>query len=330
MRTSITIVARYSSRMHPSHVLLRRTLLLGALLCSTRTASGQVLGIEAMLWPPTPPPTIDTAHPPAATRPVAYRSDALLPGSRIIAFYGTPLSTRMGILGEIPRDRMMAKLDTVAAEWARVDSTRTVRPALHLIVTVAQPHPGGDGMFRLRHGSAVIDKVIDWADSRGWLVFLDIQIGRAPIAGEIDRLLPWLARPNVHLAIDPEFAMPPDGIPGRRIGRIDGSHVNLAIDRLADLVTRHRLPPKVLVVHRFTEGMLTNHGVIRSDPRVQVVIHMDGFGGPGLKRDIYRVIVEDRPVQFAGLKLFYKNDKPMLTPAEIVQMLPTPVYIQYQ
>ena len=57
---------------------------------------------------------------------------------------------------------------------------------------------------------------------------------------------------------------------------------------------------------------------------------MDGFGPPGLKRDIYRVIVEERPVQFAGLKLFYKNDKPMLTPAEIVRMLPTPVYIQYQ
>lgn len=312
--------------MHPSRFLL----LLGLLSGRAPSATGQVLGLEALLWPPVPVPSIDTAHPPDASRPVAYRSDALLPASRIIAFYGTPLSTRMGILGEIPRDRMMAKLDTVAAQWAAADSTRTVRPALHLIVTVAQPLPGGDGMYRLRHGSAVIEKVIDWADSRGWLVFLDIQIGRAPIAGEIDRLLPWLARPNVHLAIDPEFAMPPDGVPGRRIGRIDGSHVNQAIDRLAQLVTRHQLPPKVLVVHRFTEGMLTNHDAIRSDPRVQVVIHMDGFGAPGLKRDIYRVIVEERPVQFAGLKLFYKNDKPMLTPAEIVRMLPTPVYIQYQ
>jgi hypothetical protein len=261
---------------------------------------------------------------------VAYRRDALLPGSRIVAFYGTPLSTRMGILGEIPRDQMLARLDTVAADWARADSTRTVRPALHLIVTVAQPLPGGDGMYRLRHGDAVIQKVVDWAQTRDWLVFLDIQAGRAPIAGEIDRLLPWLARPNVHLAIDPEFAMPPDGIPGRRIGRIDGSQVNEAIDRLARLVSQHRIPPKVLVVHRFTEGMLTNHQAIRSDPRVQVVIHMDGFGAPSLKRDIYRLIVRERPVQFAGIKLFYKNDKPMLTPTEIVRMLPTPVYVQYQ
>lgn len=316
--------------MHPLQRHALRAFLYTAVLGLAQPLAAQVLGIEALLWPPAPPPSIDTAHPPAATRPVAYRTDALLPASRIIAFYGTPLSTRMGILGEIPKDRMMAKLDTVAAQWAAVDSTRTVRPALHLIVTVAQPHPGGDGMYRLRHGSGVIDRVIEWADSRDWLVFLDIQIGRAPMAGEVDRLLPWLARPNVHLAIDPEFAMPPDGVPGRRIGRIDAAQVNLAIDRLAELVTRHRLPPKVLVVHRFTEGMLTNHQAIKTDPRVQVVIHMDGFGAPGLKRDIYRVIVQERPVQFAGLKLFYKNDKPMLTPAEIVRMLPTPVYIQYQ
>lgn len=327
MRTSDGIVARYSSGMHPSRLFALAWLLAGL----APTLHGQVLGIEAMLWPPRPiVVAIDTARPPAATQPVAYRSDALLPSSRIIAFYGTPLSTRMGILGELPRDRMLAKLDTVATEWARVDSTRTVRPALHLIVTVAQPLPGGDGMYRLRHGDAVIQKVVDWADSRGWLVFLDIQAGRAPVAGEVDRLLPWLARPNVHLAIDPEFAMPQGGVPGRRIGRIDATDVNLVIDRLARLVTRQRIPPKVLVVHRFTEGMLTNHDNIRSDPRVQVVIHMDGFGAPGLKRDIYRVIVEERPVQFAGLKLFYKNDKPMLTPAEIVRMLPTPVYIQYQ
>lgn len=316
--------------MHPSRLRLPGLLAVCALLGLTQAASGQVLGIEALLWPAPPPPAIDTAMPPAASRPTPFRSDALLPASRIVAFYGTPLSTRMGILGEIPRDQMMAKLDTVAAQWAAVDSTRTVRPALHLIATVAQPQPGADGMFRLRHGSAVIEKVIDWADSRGWLVFLDIQIGQAPIAGEVDRLLPWLARPNVHLAIDPEFAMPPGGVPGRRIGRIDAAQVNLAIDRLANLVTEFQLPPKVLIVHRFTEGMLTNHNAIRSDERVQVVIHMDGFGAPGLKRDIYRVIVTERPVQFAGLKLFYKNDKPMLTPAEIVRMQPTPVYIQYQ
>lgn len=312
--------------MHP----FRSALLLLVLGGSGRPLAAQVLSLEAVLRLTAPVPALDTAWPPAASRPVPYRADALLPASRIVAFYGTPLSTRMGILGELPRDQMLARLDTVAAQWAAVDSTRTVRPALHLIVTVAQPLPGADGMYRLRHGDAVIGWVVDWADARGWLVFLDIQAGRAPMGPEIDRLQHWLRRPNVHLAIDPEFAMPPDGIPGRRIGRIDAAVVNDAIDRLAAIVERFGLPPKVLVVHRFTEGMLTNHEAIEEDPRVQVVIHMDGFGSPSLKREIYRHIVERRPVQFAGLKLFYKNDQPMLTPAEIVGMLPTPVYIQYQ
>jgi hypothetical protein len=34
--------------------------------------------------------------------------------------------------------------------------------------------------------------------------------------------------------------------------------VNHAIDVLAELVTEHQLPTKVLVVHRFTRKMLTN------------------------------------------------------------------------
>ena len=41
-------------------------------------------------------------------------------------------------------------------------------------------------------------------------------------------------------------------------------------------------------------------------------------------------MVENRPVQFAGIKLFYKNDKPMLSPADVVAMRPVPLYVQYQ
>ena len=36
---------------------------------------------------------------------------------------------------------------------------------------------------------------------------------------------------------------------------------------------------------------------------------------PQLKYGSYKAYVHDRPVQFAGFKVFYKNDKPMLTPA---------------
>ena len=43
-----------------------------------------------------------------------------------------------------------------------------------------------------------------------------------------------------------------------------------------------------------------------------------------------RAYVHDRPVQFAGFKVFYKNDKPMMTPAQVLKLWPAPVYVQYQ
>jgi len=273
---------------------------------------------------------VDSVFPPLVSRPMLARRDGVLPYHRVIAFYGNPRSTRMGILGEIPPNQMMAKLEQVAAQWNAADSTLPVRPALHLIVTVAQATAGRDGMYRLRHGDALIQPVAEWAESKGWLLFLDIQVGRSTVAKELEWLVPWLRKPWVHLGLDPEFAMPPDGVPGKRIGSMDAKDVNVAVDLLARLVNEGGLPPKMLVVHRFTAKMLTNHEQIRMDPRVQVVLHMDGFGTPALKRSIYDIIVTQRPIQFAGLKLFYKNDKPMMTPAEILTLRPLPVYIQYQ
>src|SRR6185437_5872674 len=43
----------------------------------------------------------------------ALLAGSILPAKRIVAFYGNPLSKRMGILGEIPYDQMLTKLDSV-------------------------------------------------------------------------------------------------------------------------------------------------------------------------------------------------------------------------
>lgn len=287
--------------------------------------------------PPTPGSALaaevvvpDSARAPFTARPIAVLPGAILPAHRIIAYYGNPLSTRMGILGEIAPAKMLARLDSTAKAWQRADSGRSVAPALHLIVTVAQARAGQDGMYRARHGDLLIARVAQWAEDRGWLLFLDIQVGRSTVEAELPRLVPWLRKPYVHLGIDPEFAMPSGTVPGKRIGTLDARNVNHAIDVLAKLVDQHGLPPKVLVVHRFTERMLTNHRAIKTDPRVQVVIHADGFGAPALKKNIYELVVTRRPVQFAGLKIFYKNDKPRMTMAQVLALRPTPLYIQYQ
>ena len=57
------------------------------------------------------------------------------------------------------------------------------------------------------------------------------------------------------------------------------------------LLTLGGLPPKLLIVHRFTEPMLMRRERIRLDPRVQIAVVMDGFGTPALKRKVYRVTV---------------------------------------
>src|SRR5689334_18368419 len=63
---------------------------------------------------------------------------SVLPGRRIVAFYGNPLSKRMGVLGEYPVDTMLAKLDEVVRQWEQADPTTPVQPALQLIAVTAQ------------------------------------------------------------------------------------------------------------------------------------------------------------------------------------------------
>jgi len=255
---------------------------------------------------------------------------SLLPGCRIVAYYGNPMSKRMGILGQIKPDSMLAMLAKQAAAYAAADSTRPVLPALELIATVAQAGPGRSGQYRARMPDTLIERVMGWAEAHRYLVILDIQTGRSTMAAEMVPLMKYLSRPYVHLALDPEFSIGAKRIPGQVIGRIDAADVNAVSSALATLVDSLNLPPKMLIVHRFTRPMLSNHEKIKLDHRVQIVIDMDGFGAPHLKYGSYKAYVHDRPVQFAGFKVFYKNDKPMLTPEQVLQLNPVPLFIMYQ
>ncbi len=259
---------------------------------------------------------------------------SVLPAKRIVAYYGNPLSKKMGILGELPPEAMLARLDRETATWNAADPAHPVQPALQLIASVAQSAPGKDGLYRYRVVPALIEKVYGWSHPRGALLFLDVQIGKSSLEEELKPLLPYLQRPDVHLALDPEFAMTKGGLPGRRVGTYDASHINYAVQQLADLVTRYKLPPKVLVVHRFTGPMVTNALKIARDPRVQVVMNMDGWGPPYGKRATWSRFIYPYPVQYTGFKLFYHNDTKggdrLMTPREVLALRPEPLYIQYQ
>jgi hypothetical protein len=272
---------------------------------------------------------LDSLWPPKMPAPLP---GSILPARRIIAFYGNPLSQRMGILGEFEPEEMLRKLDAEVAEWNRLDPAHPVQPALHLIAVVAQGAPGRDGKYRLRMDSTLIEKVYGWAKSRNALLFVDVQVGHSTLQQELPWLERFLKRPEVHLGIDPEFSMKDGSVPGRRIGTYDAADINFATRFLGEVVEKYKLPPKILVVHRFTKKGVTNAERIRLDPKVQVVMHMDGFGAPWLKRDSYYSYIKKEPVQFAGWKQFTKpkNDKPTTPRAEILRLWPVPLYIQLQ
>ena len=260
---------------------------------------------------------------------------AILPFHRIVAYYGNFYSTRMGILGELPRAQVLAQLASTSAAWEAADPDTPVVPAIHYIAIVAQGEAGADGMYRNVMPAAHIERAYSMAQEIDGIMFLDLQVGYSSLPAELPQFRAYLARPDVHLAIDPEFAMPPGNPPGTVIGSFTAEEINYAIQYLDAIVQEERLPPKVLVVHRFTQNMVGTPSAIKPTPNVQVVIHMDGWGSKELKRGTYRRVVEPDPVQFAGLKIFYKNDrKPpstgIFSPTEALELHPEPIYVQYQ
>lgn len=264
----------------------------------------------------------------------AFRDGSILPCSRIVAYYGHPSSTRMGALGEFPKDEMLRRFRRQVQEWERADPETPVVPALHMVSVVAQGDPGTSGHYRTITGDAKVNEVYGWAKEAGAIFIVDLQVG----TDDVRNVLPpfdWILKnPDVHLGVDPEFYMR-DGVkPGRKIGTMYASDINFVSEHLAKLVREHDLPPKVLVIHRFTRNMVRNSADIRLRPEVNVVMHMDGWGAPWLKFDSYRDYMVAEPVQFGGWKNFYHNDTkkgdPLVTPQQMMRLHPPPLYIQYQ
>lgn len=260
---------------------------------------------------------------------------AILPFKRVVTYYGNFYSAGMGILGELPPDEMLKRLQEEVKNWEQADPKIPVQPALEYIAVTAQRNPGKDGKYRLRMPFSQIDKALELCKKINAILFLDIQVGHCNLPEELPPLLQYLKMPDVHLAIDPEYSMKSGAVPCAEIGTFDADDINYASDYLAQIVREHHLPPKILVVHRFTKNMVTHYKSITTKPEVQIVMNMDGFGFPAKKIDTYKSCIAGEPVQFTGFKLFYKNDiksppHKLMTPAEILNLNPSPVYIQYQ
>jgi len=276
--------------------------------------------------------TITSKWPPKTPYPLP---GAILPFNRIVAYYGNLYTSGMGILGQKPSEQMLEKLKSEVEYWKKEDTTTNAIPALHYIAVTAQKSPGKGGKYRLRMPDTQIDKVLEMAKSIDAITILDVQVGHSTLQNEIPELQKYLLMPDVHLGIDPEWAMNTGHVPGKKIGSMNADDINYCIEYLAELVRKNNLPPKILVIHRFTRGMVTNYNKIKTCPEVQIVISMDGFGFPAKKINSYKNAITREPIQFSGFKLFYKNDiksppHRLMTAREILDLHPRPIYIQYQ
>lgn len=291
------------------------------------------LGAAAQV--PVTSPVADRAEPaqtPTATLiPVgSSMAGAIFPENRVLSFYGFPGVEQMGILGAYELPELLVLLEEQAAAFEAVDPSRPVKLALEVITSVAQSWEGDDGDYLAYIGRNMLMEYIDFAAANDLLIILDMQFGRKTVQQEFDAVREFLLYPHVHLALDPEFAVDEGEVPGTVVGQIDAADVQYALEELATLSRENNLPPKLLIVHQFTEKSITNREQIVPIPGVQYVLEVDGFGPPDAKRETYRFITAGSTSPFFGFKLWYQQDVPLMTEAEVLELEPSPDLIIYQ
>lgn len=302
--------------------------------------------------PPPSPPAIGGGHkapaaqPPAAQPPAAQPPFGLglttpasvseLPGGGqqvfadnriLVAYYGTAGTGALGVLGEAAPARIMPRLARAAAPFAR--GGRTVQPVFELIVTIAHAHPTRSGAYSSSIARSEVRRYIEAAHRYGVLLVLDLQPGRADFLS-VARRWEWALRdPWVGLALDPEWRMGSQDVPGRRIGSVSATEVNRVSAWLDALTARHRLPEKILMLHQFRTDMVRTVDRVRDREHLALVQHVDGFGTPGQKLATFHHVVRPRKFDL-GFKLFYDEDVPRMRPAQVLRIRPKVSFVSFQ
>lgn len=250
---------------------------------------------------------------------------------RYIALYGSPVGPSLGVLGEqdVPATIERATNQAKAYEPFTED---TIVPALEIIATVASGQAGDDGNYSNEWDPETFVPMIDAATEAGQYVVLDFQPGRADFLSQVKQYEELLKRPNVGIALDPEWRLGPDEFPLQRIGHVEIDEVNQVIDWLADFTRKEGLPQKLVILHQFQIQMLRDRDQVdTSHPEIALLIHADGQGNQGQKQDTWQALLKDAPEGVVwGWKNFIDEDQPMLNEEQTFKVEPQPHFVSYQ
>ncbi|MEO9325050.1 hypothetical protein ABFT23_16265 [Nocardioides sp. C4-1] len=279
-------------------------------------------------------PSSEETRPPAPADPAPPVPSTHAPDGHIfggnrflVAYYGTGQTPSLGVLGEAGPDEMHRRLQRAAKPFQRPDSRVTL--VYELIVTIADGRPGPDGDYSHDVPREVVQRYVDAARRHGALLLLDIQTGRAPFI-DVARRLAWALRePHVGLALDPEWRMAKDEVPGRVIGAVRPQEVNYVSAWLDAFTARQGLPEKLFVLHQFRTDMIPNIERVETRANLAMVQHVDGFGTPGQKLDTYRAVARHDRFHM-GFKLFYDEDVDRMSPRDVRRVRPAVRFVSFQ
>lgn len=255
----------------------------------------------------------------------------IFPDRRFVALYGSPENASLGVLGEYSPQEAVKQAKTLAEQYQPF-SKEPVQPAFEIIATIASSEVGEDGDYSRELSVKKLLPLVDEAEKNGVYVILDLQPGYDTFPHQVKQYEELLKRPNVGIGLDPEWRLAPGQMHLQQIGSVDAAEVNEALEVVADVVKQEKLPQKLVVLHQFTQTMITNRELIdTSHPELALTMHADGHGTPDLKKDTYNALLQGlSPEIYPSWKNFYDEDTPTLTPEQTYNLNPKPWVVTYQ
>ncbi|MET8853086.1 hypothetical protein [Amycolatopsis sp. NPDC004625] len=301
-----------------------RRLVLTAALAGLATSACGALARGHSLAVPAPAAAAAAAEPPPPP-------PNPLETSLLVGFCGAPGAKALG--------RMTGDLAEASRALRRqieaFPAGRPITPVVELIATTVHRSPGADGLYRSRCDDGTVRDYLDAARAVKGLLLLNIQPGRADFLPEVQAYERWLTEPDVGVALDPEWAVEPGVVPGKKFGRTTGDELDGVARYLGTLADAHRLPAKVMVYHQVAASVVRDEQLLHAHHGVSVVKVVDGIGSAAAKKATWKTLMTTMPDHVRpGFKLFFDEDTrhgaALMSPAEVMALNPAPAYVVYE